>query len=448
MELPINLQKHLYIPIELKDRELDSQVILAAEACLKGFRVYLGSHAAIYNSLSTKFMRAGIYLDKGTQTIDLTKWIHGKCESIFILDQELNPSIEETYYNLGKNPVEGRIYLDTKDFLDGFFCVGPIIYKFAREFFGSSERIFATGWPRIDIQTRYANLLYSKRIFKLKEKYGDFLLFVSDFGVLTQLSEITQPKRLKALLDFEGEEFYKKSYADLQVVLNLLRLWDADPHVPTIIVRPHLVEDVRIWKKLLYGLTKTIVIQKGDITPWISASSGIIHRGSTVSIQAKLMGKPVFFVSDASRAHDRKIVNEISDEVVSESKPPIFLQLEKTLTRSQEELISQILFYDTESAAEKIIRILNNQKLTYEEPISAIRVFHNYFRLRAIRRALGLARDEIYYVFKDNYQAPQSKNLPRGIRRRDVKFPLIALNKSSEIKVRRIGLNLWEFSSK
>ena len=96
-------EKHLYIPIELKNRELDSQVILAAEACLRGFRVYLGSHAAIYTALRTKKFRAGIFLDKGTKVESLTKWIKTKCERVFILDQELSPSLQVSNYLPDKN---------------------------------------------------------------------------------------------------------------------------------------------------------------------------------------------------------------------------------------------------------------------------------------------------------------------------------------------------------
>jgi surface carbohydrate biosynthesis protein len=402
----------------------------------------------VFNSLSTRSNRAGIYLDKGTQTINLTKWIHEKCESIFILDQELNPSIEKTQYNLGKNPVEGRIYPGTQEYIDGYFCVGPIVFNFAHDFFGNSDKIYATGWPRIDLQKRYATLIYSRLNSKLKKKYGDYLLFVSDFGVLTPLSEITQPQRVKALLDYEGDEFYEQSYADLQVVLNLLAEWDANPLVPRIIVRPHLVEDERIWKILLKGLKKTEVVQSGDITPWISSALAVVHRGSTVAIQAKLMGKKVFYAKDASKAHNRKIVEEISDYIVSDTDQPTNALIHQDLSKSKDELISRIIYNSRASAAENIVQILSHMVTTTESRISSIKVFQNYSKPSAIRRSFGLVRDELFFWIKKNYQAPQSKNLPGGIRRSDIKYPLIAIGKSKGIKIRRIGINLWELSAK
>jgi len=145
-------KKHLYIPIELKNRELDSQVLLAAKACSMGFRVYIGSHAAIYRALRSRKNCTGIYLDKGTQIAPLTKWIKAKCQYLFILDQELNPSVQLADYHHDKNLVSTRFYPGTKEMVDGFFCVGPVIYDQADSYFKSKKLIHDSGWPRIDLQ--------------------------------------------------------------------------------------------------------------------------------------------------------------------------------------------------------------------------------------------------------------------------------------------------------
>ena len=441
----MNIQKrHLYIPIELKNRELDSQVILAAEACSKGFRVYLGSHAAIYNALSTKRLRAGIFLDKGTQIEKLTKWIRTKCEFIFILDQELNPSAEITENEHDRNLVETRFYPGTKTLIDGFFCVGPVILNSAREYFEDETKIHGTGWPRIDLQTRYAKKIYFKQISELADKHQEYLLFVSDFGLLTPLSEVKEARTIIALLGIAGEEFWNITYRNFEETIRILRSWDSNPLIPKIIVRPHIVEDIRIWKESLKGLSKTQVIHDGDITPWISASAGVIHRGSTVSIQAKLMGKSLYYIEEAATSHNRILVKNISDFIVNEINPPLSAPLDAGNVARVAQALSGVIFSSNESAAKNIVDILLRQTSIFEDPISIPKVLVNYLKPKAIRRFFGLVRDEINYLIKPNAQMPQSKNLPGGILRKDLEIAMHAEDYFKPLQLRRIGINLWE----
>jgi surface carbohydrate biosynthesis protein len=437
-------EKHLYIPIELKNRELDSQVILAAEACLRGFRVYLGSHAAIYTALRTKKFRAGIFLDKGTQVESLTKWIKTKCERVFILDQELSPSLQVSNYLPDKNLVEKRFYPGTKNLIDGLFCVGPVILDSAQEYFKGSKNIYATGWPRMDLQKRYASVIYSKQIKELKEKHGDFLLFVSDFGLLVPISEIENPSKLKIYLDDLPLEFWNRTHHDFEQAIRVLREWDDNPSVPKIIVRPHIMDDIRIWRQKLQNLVKTQVIHSGDITPWVSASLGVVHRGSTVSIQAALMKKKVYYLAEAATSHNRMLVQDISDFAVGTKEPPTHEFLFRETSKNTRETLSKVMYTYEESAAVKIVKVLINHEIRHESAITRFKVICNYASPRAIRRFLGLLRDEIMYFIKPHSNPPQSKSIPKGIRRKDVEVGLLAEEHFSKVKIRKIGINLWE----
>lgn len=443
-----NQKKHLYIPIELKNRELDSQVILTAEACSRGFRVYLGSHAAIFNLLSTKNSPAGIFLDKGTQVEGLTRWIKSKCELVFILDQELSPSLQVSHYSPDRNLVESRFYPGTKELVDGIFCVGPVIFESAQEYFGGAIPIFKSGWPRIDLQRRYASKIYSHQIQNLKEKHGDFLLFASDFGLLVPISEVENASRLKIYLDDMPIEFWDKTYQDFEHAIRVLREWDSNPLVPKIIVRPHIMDDIRIWKQKLRGLSKTFVIHDGDITPWVSASNGVVHRGSTVSLQAAIMGKKVLYLDEAATSHNRTLVTEISDFIVSRTYPPTQELLSRHTLNDIEESLSRVIYTHERSAAIEITEELLRHKLDIEKPIKRHKIILNYMSPRAIRRSLGLLRDELVYFSKKDSKPPQSKSIPKGIRKRDVKIGLLAEEHFKEVKFRQVGINLWEFENR
>jgi len=441
-------KKHLYIPIELKNRELDSQVVLAAKACSKGFRVYVGSHAAIYRALGSRDICAGIYLDKGTQVALLTKWIKTKSQYVYILDQELNPSVEASDYYQGKNLVSTRFYPGTKDMIDGFFCVGPIISSEAHKYFKNKQMIHDTGWPRIDLQKRYASTVYFNQIENLKKRHGDFLLFVSDFGLLTPLADVKSPSRRQNLLSSDSEEFWKESYQNFEATIKVLKEWDKNPNVPQIIIRPHIMDDLRVWKRMLRGTKKTKIIHKGDITPWIGACIGVIHRGSTVSIQAKLMNKVVFYLEEASTSHNRQFVKRISDHVVSASKAPLQSLSNSKNLDVDNDILSEVIFLHKEDAATRIMQVLDDLAVLKENPIPRLKFILGYLNHRSIRRFAGLIRDEVMYSMKADSPTPQSKNIPFGLRKSNFQPGLAVENCGATITTRMVGLNLWELDLK
>ena len=55
----------LYLPIEIKWRELNSLILLSKFAAENGLRIYLGSKLAINRLLKKKKTRAGIFIFKG-----------------------------------------------------------------------------------------------------------------------------------------------------------------------------------------------------------------------------------------------------------------------------------------------------------------------------------------------------------------------------------------------
>ena len=278
----------------------------------------------------------------------------------------------------------------------------------------------------------------------MADKHQEYLLFVSDFGLLTPLSEVKEARTIIALLGIAGEEFWNITYRNFEETIRILRSWDSNPLIPKIIVRPHIVEDIRIWKESLKGLSKTQVIHDGDITPWISASAGVIHRGSTVSIQAKLMGKSLYYIEEAATSHNRILVKNISDFIVNEINPPLSAPLDAGNVARVAQALSGVIFSSNESAAKNIVDILLRQTSIFEDPISIPKVLVNYLKPKAIRRFFGLVRDEINYLIKPNAQMPQSKNLPGGILRKDLEIAMHAEDYFKPLQLRRIGINLWE----
>ena len=63
-------KESVYIPIEVKARELTSYIFLSKFAISKGFRVYIGSKPAINRLLERKEKKAGVLIFKGGLDID------------------------------------------------------------------------------------------------------------------------------------------------------------------------------------------------------------------------------------------------------------------------------------------------------------------------------------------------------------------------------------------
>ena len=65
-----------------------------------------------------------------------------------------------------------------------------------------------------------------------------------------------------------------------------------------IIIRAHPMESIKIWEKKIKNIKNIKITRPIDnIIPWILASDGVLHRGSTTSIQSRLLNKKVGYIN-------------------------------------------------------------------------------------------------------------------------------------------------------
>lgn len=248
----------IYISIEIKNREYDSQILLAVEAVLRGYRVYLGTHAAIYALLRNKKNKTGIYLDKSTQPSHRMDWIRLRVKNYCILDAELSPMIMEN--DLREN-FPSRVYQNSEKLIDGFFVVGPTASIIAKEYFKENSSIVKiTGWPRIEIWEKYGFLIYEREINRIQKRYGRFLLFASNFGNVRD-PKITQHLKNADFINVTPRstfETFQSQFENFKRAVALIKKWDNDDSFPPIVLRPHPSEPISVWKKELGNLKKPI----------------------------------------------------------------------------------------------------------------------------------------------------------------------------------------------
>lgn len=441
----------LYLPIEIKKRELDGQIVLAKAAAKLGFTVFLGSHAAISSLLEQKKDRSGIYLDKSVPSLDSLMAIKSKCESVCIMDAEISPILP---LSLTKEMIKARTPDYSRNLIDRYFVANNNAFEAAKEIFGDSQdKVINTGWPRFDVWRGEGERFYSLEVSKLRKRFGNYLLFISSFGNLSNplenLDKVAHDNITPT--QFWSLEAQMTRYANYKHAIRIIQAWDGIEGVPTIIVRPHPSERLEVWRKDLGHLSKTYVISKGDVYKWIAASCGVIHEGSTVSLQANLMGKDLFFLQEVAQLNFVELAENISSYTVAKDDPPILLKSggwSCAINVKRKTNINLILFSRNLSSISAIISEL--QKLSTDRKYEPYR-FRWYkvnFLPRKIRRAMGLLRDEIYWKIGKLTISPQMHKIPWGIRRKDVlKFVMPDID-FRYFKIRRITVNLLELSFK
>ncbi|MDA8851440.1 hypothetical protein N9J04_01550 [Candidatus Pelagibacter sp.] len=301
-------KKNIFITIEFKHREFLSKLLLSSFAIKAGFRVYIGSLNSIIRLINVKNQKGGIFFHKGGFDLDGLLKIKKKCDSFVILDEELGTEIKN-YAQVAKR----RIWPDTEKYNDRYFVIGQYGYKASCDIFPKMKNsIRCTGWPRVDLWRPENESLFKEKTQLISKKYGSYVLFTSDFGYNSQkiindrleVSKNSEWKSVKTsyLCEKKNSEIIFKEYKKF---LEILKKYDKIKDCPLIIVRPHPAEDIDAWFEFSKELSNIKVIYEGEITPWINASSGVLHRGCTSAIQAHMRGLPIgYFISEKSFIQD------------------------------------------------------------------------------------------------------------------------------------------------
>lgn len=290
--------KDIYIPIEIKDRELFSRVSLASHLVSRGFRCILGDKPSIY-----KYMLhnpGGIYFDKSMASNKsklFYKVVSGLSAHIVATDEELGISNDKI-----ENFFEHRTSKSSFKYISQFYCVGERDYDYLRDRFDNSEKIFLTGSPRIESWSNAANSKYYNNLAKrIRDEHGDYFLVNSSFG-LTSVKYINERIEIYLQLGIidedKTESMHKemmlryKEFLEFSKIINKVSKLIPDTKF---IVRPHPNEIIDDWRSLINS-SNVEIIREGSSTPWIMASKCLIHAGCTTAIEALLLSKPVISV--------------------------------------------------------------------------------------------------------------------------------------------------------
>lgn len=292
-------KKSVYIPIEIKAREFTSQLLLATRIAEAGGRVYVGGKKALLKAVKTKPETAGILLYKGGWPGGGFSQLKKHVSRIAVLDQEMSPAwpkmLPATRFDDLELDFVDRLYYVNQAFAKSLLSGKPDVPK---------SKVKAFGWPRVDLWTARYSVVWEPEAKKIRKKFGDFVLFSSDFGILddrelewrlSRKKEDGSWARAYANLDDVKLDYLQRLEEFRKVVAFLFQL-DNRTDFPAVIVRPHPAEDHSVWNTALQKMKKTSLAFEGDIAPWLLAAKALLHSGSTTALQAVVAGKPVGFI--------------------------------------------------------------------------------------------------------------------------------------------------------
>jgi surface carbohydrate biosynthesis protein len=293
-----NLNKIVYLPIEIKNREFYSKTILAAKLIQKNFKVIIAQQWFIYDQIQKKNFPPGIFFQNSLNEIKYTQLRNFKKLQFY------NVLLDEEYYSHSfKHP--DTLFLDNiskphfYDCIDKYYCSTVNELNALKEIGKNKKKFLVTGNVRKEFLEKYSGILDSEAE-KLKLKYGKFILINTNFGYLNSIyKDYIKMLLINKVISQKDIPEVKKMYfweeQNLQNLIIFLEIALKKFDNINFIVRPHPTEDIEKFRKTtknLLNYNNFIIDNSGSTHAFIKASLLLIHMSCTTGLEASYLNKP------------------------------------------------------------------------------------------------------------------------------------------------------------
>lgn len=392
------MYKNLYLPIEIKKRELLPKLFLGLNALKKGFNVVIGDKIAISHAI--KFFGPGIYFYKSMNfnDTDHIKRIKNKNNIYVVHDEESGAT--HASKNIFKQFLNIRSSNENIHLIDRFYTWGKFDHsQWIKRYKKQKNKFILTGSPRIDLcNEKIYNKFLRNEISDTKKKFNKFILFISSgissdkelINIFKQDKFFFKYKNLKEKNERKDQMQNLRMYfkSSLQMIQNLSNKFKDINFV----IRPHPNENINDWKKIFEKSNDNVFLDTSDsdITSMIIASECVIHNSSFAGIQSTLLKKPLIVykpkkISIPKRSFPNKLGN------IAKSENDVFILLHEILNSKTNVikknkinlLKSRILIDKKQSASSKIINDLSKFKINSKKiNLIKLRLYSQYLFLK------------------------------------------------------------------
>jgi surface carbohydrate biosynthesis protein len=325
---------NIYIPIEIKVRELEGKLLLALTAAERGHTVILGDKSNTRRLAARGFLPPGIIHNKSLtpseKTLKLLEKLKNNGHVVTCQDEE-SGLLDESYDEFA------RLRFSEKSIssVERVYTWGGHDTESLKRMFPSGEdRILPTGSPRVDYWRKEFDQYYkSEQKSRLPREKRPFILIASNFGTILNenrfFNVIARSRQAGYYEREEGRERHEYQNIAYQTKLIyefvvMIRKLSETYSDHTILVRPHPVESIEAWEKIIGEYSNVEVIREGTISGWIRNAEVMIHNGCTTAIESAASGLPRIAYRPIPSEIEREIPNQVSinafnlDELLSQ----------------------------------------------------------------------------------------------------------------------------------
>ncbi|MFD1446463.1 surface carbohydrate biosynthesis protein [Oceanobacillus profundus] len=416
-------KRWLYLPVEVKVREMDAKLLLAYYAVKEGYQVIIGEHKMV--ELASTVYPAGVFFSKGYPRGFRKRIITNAKNSghtVVELDEEGLLLNNKTQY-LRNRMVSDMLDLVTQEYCWGGFQKEVIVSANPRQ----EQKCYIVGNPRFDLLTPKFNILYKEEAEQIRNEYGEFVLINTRFPNYNSFNGMKN--------DTIESMYYKKLYYSF---VEMTKAMCREFPNTNFVIRPHPGENFESYRNTFSSYHNVFVVHEGSIIKWLLAAEVVIHNGCTSSIEACLLEKPIIsYIPTTASENDVLLPNQLGMMAVNTKEVHVLLEKilnmnyffdnnsRKQISQDKNSLTPFYKWPDKRFSYESILQLLNNIQLprvpkTFSPSKKTLSLKEN----RKVKYFFpSLFKEEIKHYFEKIDEIEDEK---------------------SRISIKRIGKNLFE----
>ena len=433
--------KTLFIPLEIKTRELDSKLLIALKllSLSNDWKVIFGYYKKVGDYWRTKNIKNFVLLETGLDK-DEERYlkIYKKNSFAIILDEE-GGVFAKSQISFPRGGFENNCI----KYLEKIFVWGPQEKKLwkLRHKNIDPNKIIISGNPRFELcKTNYFK--YFNKINSIN--YSNYILVSFAFGtgnsIIDQNIEIEYWAKRKGTENIRQKILPLRIYQEKLLPLYMQGIKELVSKLKgeNFIIRAHPIENIQLYKKNFINDLNVQIIENSSIQDYLPKAKLLIHNGCTTAIESFYAGKiPICFLPEILDEENQaqiltlnisKIVRKADELItlvknITSNNPIIEFKKNQDTYTFLEKHISNLKFSSSNKIANEINNINFNKK----------RNLHFSFKLRLINNLPIKLRQIIGFIkynfnFKKLNQVSNNENNDNFSKRDKIKFPYLEKN--------------------